>query len=89
MMAGTAALQDRVATLEAERLAPVPRASHAVGVNVDDLALVLHYVRASLRASRLGAPAARSAEVMSGDAIAACHRLEAAVAGHASREGLR
>jgi hypothetical protein len=82
MMPGTAALQDRVAALEAERLAPVPRACHVVGVDVDDLALVLHYVRGSLRA-------ARPAEVMSGDAIAACHRLEAAITGHAARGGAR
>jgi hypothetical protein len=86
MMTGSTALQDRVAALEAERLAPVPRASHAVGVNVDDLALVLHYVRAT----RPGDPGARrAAEPMSGDAIAACHRLEAAVAGHPAREGAR
>lgn len=90
MMPGAAALQDRVAALEAERLSPVPRSCHAVGVDVDDLALVLDYVRGSLRAARHGGPAARpAAEVMSGDAIAACHRLEAAVAGHAARQGAR
>jgi hypothetical protein len=82
-LAGTAALQDRIAALEAERLTPVPRASHAVGVDIGDLALVLHYVRASLRASRIGGPGARrAADLMSGDTIAAYQRLEAAVAGH-------
>ena len=42
---GPDALAARLAALEAERLAPVPRASHAVGVNIDDLALVLDCVR--------------------------------------------
>lgn len=34
-----------VESLEAERLAPVPRASHAVAVDVDDLALILHHAQ--------------------------------------------
>jgi hypothetical protein len=85
LLPGAAALQDRVTALEAERLAPVPRASRAVGVDAGDLALVLDYVRASLRATRPGGPGARlAAQLMSGDAIAACQRLEAAVAGHAA-----
>ncbi len=84
-LAGAAALDDRLASLEAERLAPVPRASHAVGVDVGDLALVLHHVQASLRATSLGGPRARPvAGLMSGEVIAAYHRLEAAVAGRAT-----
>jgi len=83
--AGAAALQDRIAALEAERLAPVPRATHAVGVDVDDLALLLRHVRASVRATRLGGPRARPAvSMMSTEVIAACHRLEAAIASHAA-----
>lgn len=77
-----ATLRDRLAALEAERLAPVPRASHAIAVDADDLAVVLHHVRASLRATRLGGPRALPAVAMNGDAIAAYHRLEAAVASH-------
>jgi hypothetical protein len=49
-----------VDALEAERLAPVPRASHAVGVNVNDLALLLRHARATK---------------MSADTASACHRL--------------
>jgi hypothetical protein len=82
--AGATALPDRLAALEAERLAPVPRASHAVGVDLDDLALVLRYVRATLRAARLGGPLARpAAPLMSREAIDACQRLEASIAGRA------
>jgi hypothetical protein len=58
------ALAERVAALEAERLAPVPRASHAVGVDAADLTLVLDYVRVSDGGPRVAA---------------ACQRLEAAV----------
>lgn len=83
--AGAAALEDRIAALEAERLAPVPRASHVVGVDVDDLALLLHHVRASVRATRLGGPLARpAASVMSNEAIAAYQRLESAIVGRAT-----
>ena len=38
------ALDARLRQLDAERLAPVPRASHAVAIDVDDLALVLAHV---------------------------------------------
>ena len=85
MLTGAAALDDRLAALEAERLAPVPRASHAVGVDAGDLALVLHHVQASLRATSLGGPRARPvACAMSSEVIAAYHRLKAAVAGRAT-----
>jgi hypothetical protein len=68
---GGGALAERIAALEAERLAPVPRASHAVGVDAGDLTLVLDYIRAS--ASTGGTRVA-----------AACARLEAAVRPHAT-----
>jgi hypothetical protein len=57
-------LGERIAALEAERLAPVPRASHAVGVDAEDLALVLDYVLVSAGGPRVAA---------------ACRRLEAVV----------
>lgn len=38
-------LARRIAELQAERLAPVPRASHAVAVDVDDLVVVLDHLR--------------------------------------------
>jgi hypothetical protein len=66
---GGGALAERVAALEAERLAPVPRASHTAGVDAGDLALVLDYVRASAGGTRVAA---------------ACARLEAAVRRHAT-----
>lgn len=61
-----------VADLEAERLTPVPRASHAVAVDVDDLALVLELAHGGTDWGRV-----RS------DAVAAYGRLENAVRRHA------
>jgi hypothetical protein len=49
---GGGALAERVAALEAERLAPVPRASRAVGVKSDEQAVVLEYMRTRGRNSR-------------------------------------
>jgi hypothetical protein len=63
-------LAERIAALEAERLAPVPRASHAVGVDAGDLTLVLDHIRAS---ASTGGP----------QVAAACARLETAVRRHA------
>jgi hypothetical protein len=76
---GADALAARIAALEAERLAPVPRASHAIGIDVDDLALILHHLRAATTTPKNQAPPA-----ISGDTAAAWQRLEAAVRGHAS-----
>lgn len=42
-------------SLEAERLTPVPRASHVVAVDVDDLCVLLDYARESV--GRLAFPA--------------------------------
>ena len=55
-----------VAALEAERLAPVPRARHVVGVEAEDLALLLRQVQPY---------------VLRGDAAVAYHRLAAVVRG--------
>jgi hypothetical protein len=76
---GPDALAARLAALEAERLAPVPRASHAVGVNAGDLAL--DHVRAGVTGAwrRNQAPPA-----MTGDVAAAWQRLDAAVRAHAA-----
>ena len=75
------ALAERIAALEAERLAPVPRASHVVGVDAADLALVLAHVRASASGPRgKTIPAA----VMGSDVAAACWRLDAAIRAHAA-----
>jgi len=56
---GGGALAGRIAALEAERLAPVPRAWHAAGAGIDDLALVLDYVRASAGGTPVAAACAR------------------------------
>jgi hypothetical protein len=77
---GPDALAARLAALEAERLAPVPRASHAVGVNIDDLALVLDCVRVGVTGAWRKNQAPR---VMTGDVAAAWQRLDAAVRAHA------
>lgn len=61
-----------VAALEAERLAPVPRASRVAAVDVDDLALVLELAYARADWAR-----------MPGDVAAAFGRLEKAVRRHA------
>jgi hypothetical protein len=80
---GGGALAERVAALEAERLAPVPRASRAVGVDADDLAVVLDYLRtiaAGPRGKKL------PADVVGGDVVAAYWRLDAAVRSHAGQQ---
>lgn len=78
---GPDALAARLAALEAERLAPVPRALHAVGVDAGDLALVLDHVRAGVTGAwrKSQAPPA-----MTGDVAAAWQRLDAAVRAHAA-----
>jgi predicted component of type VI protein secretion system len=55
------ALAAAVGRLEAERLAPVPRARRAVAVDVDDLALVLDHVASTLTARPRLSEAAASA----------------------------
>jgi hypothetical protein len=77
---GTGSLAARLAALEAERLAPVPRASHAVGVDAADLALILAHVRASARPRRPNTPAT----MMGADVAAAYWRLAAAVRAYAA-----
>jgi hypothetical protein len=67
------ALAAVVEGLEAERLAPVPRASHTVGVDVDDLALVLEHARGVQHATD---------DAMSWDVAAAYQRLAHVVRGH-------
>jgi hypothetical protein len=68
------ALPARPDAPEAERLAPVPRASHTLAVDVEDLALVTAYI-AGVAAAK---PQGRKPEPMSGD-TAAWHRLNTAV----------
>lgn len=67
-----AAIAPALAALEAERLAPVPRASHVVAVDVDDLAVVLEMTRSGADWRRV-----------SGDVAAAFGRLEKVVRRHA------
>lgn len=71
----SAALQARVAALVAESLTPVPRASRAAAVDVDHLALVVHYVAEVTAAAQSG----RQAPLMSADTAIAYQRLETAV----------
>jgi hypothetical protein len=73
------ALAAILAVLEAERLAPVPRASHVVAVDVDDLALVAAYAADAAASAASG----RKAEVMSADTAVAWQRLDAVAHGHA------
>jgi hypothetical protein len=73
------AVAARVAVLEAERLAPVPRASHSVAVDVDDLALVVDYAADVAAAAADG----RAPGAMSADTAIAWQRLDAAVWRHA------
>jgi hypothetical protein len=73
------ALAAAVEALEAERLAPVPRASHTVGIDVDDLALVLEHTRAT----DLNRSIAQ--DRMSGEVAAAYRRLDQAIRGHTTR----
>lgn len=77
-MTHTPALAARLADLEAERLAPVPRATHAVAVDVDDLALLADYAAAVLSAST----AKTSVPAMSGDTAVAWQRIETVVRAH-------
>ena len=65
-------LSPAVAALEAERLAPVPRASRAVAVDVDDLAVILELLHGEADWKRVD-----------GEAAAAFGRLEKAVRRHA------
>jgi len=78
---GPDALAARLAALEAERLAPVPRASHAVGVDAGDLALVLDHVRAGVTGAWREN---QTPPAMTGDTAAAGQRLDAAVRAHAA-----
>jgi hypothetical protein len=77
--APAAVIMARLEALEAERLAPVPRASHVVAVDVDDLALVTDYAAAAASAARRG----RKPEAMSGDTAVAWQRLDTAARSHA------
>jgi hypothetical protein len=71
---GGSALAERVAALEAERLAPVPRAAHAVAIDATDLLLVLEHLQEVARPAR---GLATSPEV-----TGAWLRLEAAARSH-------
>jgi hypothetical protein len=73
------ALAAVLAVLEAERLAPVPRATHAVAVDVDDLALVAAYAADAATAAAAG----RRPGPMSADTAVAWQRLDAVVRGRA------
>jgi hypothetical protein len=68
----TPALAAAVAALEAERLAPVPRNSHAVAVDAVDLTLVLDHAQATGR-------------VMTGDVASAYQKLACVIRAHAAR----
>lgn len=72
------ALAARVAALEAERLAPVPRPSRSVAVDVDDLALLADYASAVVAAMS----AKTSVPPMTGDTACAWQRIETAVRAH-------
>jgi hypothetical protein len=52
----SAALQARIGSLLAERYGPVPRASHVIAVDVDHLALLMHYAAAVARQGRRAEP---------------------------------
>jgi hypothetical protein len=75
---GRVALAALADALEAEKARPVPRASHAVAVDVDHLCLLLDYVAATVTALR----SRRAPEPMIGDVAVAWQRLEAAVTGY-------
>jgi hypothetical protein len=75
---GYDALAARIAALEAERLAPVPRASHVIGVDVDDLALAIDYLAGVVTAAARG----NRPPAMSGETAVAWQRLESAVRGY-------
>lgn len=74
-----AALETRVAALVAESLTPVPRASRAVAVDVDDLALAADYMAEAAAAARARRPAPR----MDAAVAVAWQKLDTAVRGHA------
>lgn len=74
------AIAARVAVLEAERLAPVPRASHLAAVDVDDLALVSAYAAGAATAAASG----RRPEAMSAGTAVAWQRLDAVVRGRSA-----
>jgi hypothetical protein len=76
---GRLALEALADALEAEKARPVPRASHAVAVDVDHLCLLLDYVAAAVTAIRRG----RVPDPMSGDTAVAWQMLEASVTGYA------
>jgi hypothetical protein len=73
------AVAARLAVLEAERLAPVPRPTHSVAVDVDDLALVAAYAADAAVAAASG----RRADAMSADTAVAWQRLDAVIRGRA------
>ncbi|HEX4830345.1 MAG TPA: hypothetical protein VH478_04550 [Trebonia sp.] len=67
------ALATVLAALEAERLTPVPRASRAACVDVDDLALVLHHApHSGMSADTAGAYRRLAAIVRAHVAAGAC-----------------
>jgi hypothetical protein len=72
------AVDERLAVLEAERLAPVPRAAHAVAIDALDLVLVLDYLH------DLTSPA--SLLTATGDVTEAWLRLDAAARPHARHQ---
>jgi len=77
------ALEARVAALVAESLAPVPRASHAVAVDVGHLALVVDYIADVAAASQSG----RRAPLMSADTAIAYQWLETVARGRPTMRG--
>jgi hypothetical protein len=76
------ALAAAVEALEAERLAPVPRASRTAAVDVDDLALVLEHVQAASAIQR-------TRNEMRGEVTAAYQRLDQVVRCHGITDGTR
>lgn len=75
---GRLALEELADALEAEKARPVPRASHAVAVDVDHLCQLLDYVAAVVTAVRHH----RAPGPMSGDVAVAWQMLEASVTGY-------
>lgn len=76
---GRLALAALADALEAEKARPVPRASHAVAVDVDHLCLLLNYVATIVTATGRR----RVPDPMSADVTVAWQMLEAAVTGYA------
>ena len=79
MTANAPTIAAQVALLEAQRLIPVPRATHSVAVDVDDLALVVDYAADVAAAAGDG----RKPDPMSAGTAIAWQRLDAAVWRHA------